>query len=139
MVGAREEIARYGDLADGDVGVFVEARQELGVVEVVVEATGGNHRHTGVGDGVASMYNDFSRRGDNGHFVLALDISRFMPLTRYHERFDGLVAMVKASGGHVLLPGEVRWENWREAEAHGIEVNDANWDAVLNGQAAATS
>ena len=33
---------RYQDLADGDVGVFVETGQELGVVEVVVEAAGGN-------------------------------------------------------------------------------------------------
>ena len=108
-------------------------------LSLMVELLAGVVTGAGVGDGVASMYNDFSRRGDNGHFVLALDISRFMPLTSYHARFDGLVAMVKASGGHVLLPGEVRWENWREAEAHGIEVNDANWDAVLNGQAAATS
>ena len=101
-------------------------------LSLMVELLAGVITGAGVGDGVASMYNDFSRSGDNGHFVLALDIARFMPLESYHARFDGLVAMLKASGGHVLLPGEVRWENWRDALANGVEVDDAKWAALLN-------
>ena len=38
--------------------------------------------------------------------------------------------MLKASGGHVLLPGEVRWEKMREALANGVEVDDASWAAL---------
>ena len=96
-------------------------------LSLLVEILAGVITSAGVGDGVASMYNDFSRNGHNGHFLLALDISRFMPMADYHTRFDGLVAMLKASGGHVMLPGEVRWENWRDALAHGAEIDGEKW------------
>ena len=101
-------------------------------LSLLVEVLAGVITGAGVGDGVASMYTDFTRNGGNGHFMLALDISRFMPLDDYHARFEGLVAMLKASGGHVLLPGEVRWENWRDAVANGVEVDDAKWAALLH-------
>jgi LDH2 family malate/lactate/ureidoglycolate dehydrogenase len=97
---------------------------------LLVEILAGVIAGAGIGNGVASMYNDFTRHGDNGHFMLALDIARFMPLEDYHARFEALVAMLKASGGDVLLPGEVRWQNWRDAVAHGVEVEDARWAAL---------
>ena len=102
-------------------------------LSLMVELLAGIITGAGVGQGVASMYKDFGRNGGNGHFMLALDIARFMPLAEYHARFDGLVAMLKASGGHVLLPGEVRWENYRDAVANGVEVDDDNWAALLAG------
>ena len=97
---------------------------------LMVEILSGVITGAGVGNGVASMYSDFTRRGDNGHFMLALDITRFISLADYHDRFDGLVAMLKASGGHVLLPGEVRWENYRDAITNGVEVDEAQWMAL---------
>lgn len=99
-------------------------------LSLLVEILAGVITGAGVGDGVASMYNDFSRNGGNGHFVLALDIARFMPMQDYYARFDGLVSALKASGGNVLLPGEVRWENYRDAEANGCEVDDVKWAAL---------
>ncbi len=99
-------------------------------LSLLVEILAGVITGAAVGDGVASMYNDFSRNGGNGHFLLALDIARFMPLESYHARFEGLVAALKASGGHVLLPGEVRWENRRDAEANGCEIDAAKWAAL---------
>ena len=100
---------------------------------LMVEILAGVITGAGVGDGVASMYNDFSRHGHNGHFLLALDISRFIDIETYHARFDGLVSMLKASGGHVLLPGEVRWENYLDALANGAEVEEEKWVELLNG------
>ena len=97
---------------------------------LLVEMLSGVITGAGVGDGVASMYQDFSRNGGNGHFLLALDIARFMPLDTYFGRFDGLVAMLKASGGHVLLPGEIRWESYRDALAHGCNIDGAKWDGL---------
>jgi LDH2 family malate/lactate/ureidoglycolate dehydrogenase len=99
-------------------------------LSLLVEILAGVITGAGVGDGVASMYNDFSRHGDNGHFLMALDIARFMPIEDYHARFDGLVSMLKGSGENVLLPGEVRWEHYRDAEANGCEVDDAKWAAL---------
>jgi len=99
-------------------------------LSLLVEILAGVLTGAGIGDGVASMYNDFSRRGDNGHFLMALDIARFMPLENYHARFDGLVAMLKASGENVLLPGEVRWDHYRDAQVNGVEVDEAKWQAL---------
>ena len=101
-------------------------------LSLLVEVLAGVITGAGTGDGVASMYSDFTRNGDNGHFMLALNITRFMSIEDYYTRFEGLVAMLKASGGHVLLPGEVRWENWRDAMANGVEVDDAAWAALLH-------
>jgi LDH2 family malate/lactate/ureidoglycolate dehydrogenase len=92
-------------------------------LSLMVEILAGVITGAGVGAGVASMYNDFARNGDNGHFLMALDIARFIDMETYHARFEGLVAALKLSGGHVLLPGEVRWQNARDAEASGIEVD----------------
>ena len=101
-------------------------------LSLLVEVLAGVITGAGTGDGVASMYSDFTRNGGNGHFLMALDITRFMSIEDYYTRFEGLVAMLKASGGHVLLPGEVRWENWRDAMANGVEVDDAAWAALLH-------
>ena len=100
-------------------------------LSLLVELLAGVITGAGIGDGVASMYNDFSRNGDNGHFLMALDISRWMPMEDYFTRFEGLVAMLKASGENVLLPGEVRWDHWRDAAVNGVEV-DAEKFAALN-------
>jgi ureidoglycolate dehydrogenase (NAD+) len=99
-------------------------------LSLMVEILAGVITGSGVGDGVASMYNDFSRNGDNGHFLLALDISRFMVMEEYHARFDGFVTLLRSSGEGVLLPGEVRWKNWRDSQALGVEVDDAKWTAL---------
>ncbi len=101
---------------------------------LMVEILAGVLTGAGVGDGVASMYNDFSRSGDNGHFMLALDLKRWMSIEDYHARFEGLVGAVKGSGNDVRLPGEVRWENYRDNLANGIALDDA---AARNASAAA--
>jgi LDH2 family malate/lactate/ureidoglycolate dehydrogenase len=100
-------------------------------LSLMVEILAGVITGAGVSDGVASMYNDFTRNGGNGHFMLALDIARFMPIETYYARFDALTAMIKQSGDKVLLPGEVRWEKLRDAESNGAEVDAARWQALL--------
>jgi ureidoglycolate dehydrogenase (NAD+) len=106
-------------------------------LSLLVEILAGVITGAGVGDGVASMYSDFARGGGNGHFMLALDIKRWMSLDDYHARFDGLVAAIKASGETVLLPGEVRWQNYRDSIANGIAVDPAIWTEAAGIAAAA--
>ena len=78
----------------------------------------------------------YTRTGDNGHFLMALDVARWMDLDSYHARFEGLVAAIKASGDGVLLPGEVRWENYRKSivKGVGLEVPTAETVASLAAQ-----
>lgn len=100
-------------------------------LSLMVEILAGVITGAGVGDGVASMYNDFSRNGGNGHFLMALDIRRFMEMEDYYARFDGLAAMLKASGESVLLPGEIRWDNMRRSEVEGLDIADDTWTAMV--------
>ncbi len=99
-------------------------------LSLLVEILAGIITGAGVGEGVASMYNDFSRGGGNGHFMLALDIKRFMPMEGYYDRFESLVSVLKASGGAVLLPGEMRWANYRDSLAQGIEIDEEVWTRI---------
>ncbi len=98
-------------------------------LSLLVEILAGVITGAGVSDGVASMYGDFERNGGNGHFLMAIDISRFMTVDDYHARFDGLVSLIKGSGDGVMLPGEVRWQHWRDAQANGVEIDGAKWQA----------
>lgn len=98
---------------------------------LLVEILSGVLTGAGIGSGVHSMYSDFSRSGDNGHFLMALDIARWMSRSDYFARFEGLIAAIKESGDGVLLPGEVRWENYRQAEAKGIPLDPARWAEVV--------
>jgi ureidoglycolate dehydrogenase (NAD+) len=86
----------------------------------------------GVSHGVASMYKDFTRSGDNGHFFLVLDIERFMDLEAYHARFKALIDILKASNpqGEVLLPGEIRWRNYDDNLENGITIEQSTLIAV---------
>lgn len=99
-------------------------------LSLLVEILAGVLTSAGVSDGVASMYNDFGRGGGNGHFVMALDVARFMTIDEYFQRFEGLVALLKGSGGQVLLPGEIRWETYRDSQRRGIDVDSARWTAM---------
>jgi LDH2 family malate/lactate/ureidoglycolate dehydrogenase len=81
----------------------------------------------GMSHGVASMYKDFTRSGDNGHFFLVLDITRFMDLETYYMRFESLIQHLKESNpeGEVLLPGEVRWRTYAANLASGIAIEES--------------
>jgi LDH2 family malate/lactate/ureidoglycolate dehydrogenase len=69
------------------------------------------------------MYNDFTRTANMGHFMLALDVARWMAIDQYHARYDSLVAALKGSGPDVLLPGEMRWKAYRENEVRGVAID----------------
>lgn len=99
-------------------------------LSLMVELLAGVLTGAGMSSGVASMYKEFSRGGDNGHFVMALDIGRFMALSDYFDRFDGLLGLLRQSGSHVLYPGEARWNEAATSESSGIEVDDTQWDAL---------
>lgn len=89
-----------------------------------VELFSGLITGAGVSHGVASMYNNFTETGNNGHFLMALDITRWMDLETYFDRLKSLVEMIKSSGAgrEVLLPGEARWQAFAYNSVNGIAV-----------------
>jgi LDH2 family malate/lactate/ureidoglycolate dehydrogenase len=91
---------------------------------LLVEMLAGVITGAGISHGVASMYHDFTESGHNGHFLMALDISRWMSLETYHERLESLIEIIKSSypGREVLLPGEIRWQHYEDNLANGIRV-----------------
>ena len=90
----------------------------------------------GVAAGVASLFTDMTRNGDNGHFILALDITRLMPMETYHARMDDLINILRTSqpDGEVLYPGEKRWQVRDSNLANGIALS-AGLAATLAGLA----
>ena len=89
-----------------------------------VELFSGLITGAGVSHGIASMYNNFTETGNNGHFLMALDITRWMDLETYFDRLESLVETIKSSGAgrDVLLPGEARWQAYAYNSVNGIAV-----------------
>lgn len=77
---------------------------------------------------IASFYNDFERPANLGHFFLALDITKFMPIETYYERMETLLGFIKAAKlregfAEILIPGESRWRTYHRQVAEGIELS----------------
>lgn len=71
---------------------------------------------------VSSMYKQVNEGGKNGHFFVALDISRWMPLEEWYDRIESLCLLLIQSGppGAVRIPGEARWTEYRRSLAEGV-------------------
>lgn len=83
--------------------------------------------------GVNSMFNNFKESGQNGHFFLALDITRFMDLEQYYSRMENLLDEVKATAmkpGDVVIPGETRWEYYEQSLDQGVPLDAATVKAL---------
>jgi LDH2 family malate/lactate/ureidoglycolate dehydrogenase len=109
-------------------GVLLPAAGAKGYgLALMVEILGGVITMAGVSKGVGSMYGDFTRSGDSGHFFLALDVRRWMPMDQYFERIEALAGLLTESGapGEVRIPGEARWDRQAESRDHGVPVKDA--------------
>jgi ureidoglycolate dehydrogenase (NAD+) len=81
----------------------------------------------GISHDVASMYNNFKDNGSNGHFLLALGISRWMEMEIYYQRMEQLVDIIKKSSdgdNEVLLPGETRWQNYAYNLVQGVPLDE---------------
>lgn len=73
---------------------------------------------------VGSMYKNFDRPGANGHFLMAMDVSRWMPTEQFLDRMEQLAQFADVSGdtGPVRLPGDARWTAYQESVEHGITL-----------------
>lgn len=102
---------------------------------LMVETLAGVLTGAGIGPGVKSMYKDFGDSGHNGHFFMAIDIERFLPLETWYERMEEMIALVcssadNVSGQKVRIPGEVRWEALERSNREGIYLDDSTIAAL---------
>lgn len=94
---------------------------------VLVEVLAGVLTGAGIGREVGSLFVDYDRAQNTGHFLLALDVAHFMPMNEYRSRRDFLVRWIKDSpratgAGPALLPGEREQQTRRERLAGGIPL-----------------
>ncbi|RVT86907.1 Ldh family oxidoreductase [Rhodobacteraceae bacterium CCMM004] len=94
---------------------------------LLVEVLAGVLTGAGIGAGVGSLYRDFDRGGDSGHFFLAVDIGRWMDADAFAARMEDLRAQLEASGpdGAVRLPGAARWQTMAASRRDGLALAPA--------------
>lgn len=95
----------------------------------LIEVLGGVLSGSAIARDIGNMYTDFSKPQDVGHWMMALDVAHFLPLDRFVERIDGLVAEARGTApapgcSHVLVPGEPEEIARRRRTAEGIDVPD---------------
>jgi len=94
---------------------------------VLVEVLAGVLTGAGIGREVGSLFVDYDRPQNTGHFMLALDVSRFGAPEQFRERLAFLRSWIKdspraAGAGPALLPGEREQGTRRERLASGIPL-----------------
>lgn len=103
-------------------------------LSLMVEVLAGVLTGAGVSKGVASLYSDFTQSGHSGHFFVAIDIARFMPLPDYFARVEGLLAMIRSSApdNPPIYPGEVRWHHFARNTRLGVPLTERDMQIVEN-------
>ncbi len=99
-------------------------------LSLMVEILSGIITGAGYSHGVKSMYKNFDDSGDNGHFFIAIDIGKLMPIEDYYVRMESFISLLRVSGlpdesKPVLLPGECRWKKYEENRVKGLTINHA--------------
>jgi ureidoglycolate dehydrogenase (NAD+) len=98
-------------------------------ISVMIEVLAGVLSGAGFGTELGSMYDDFSKPQNIGHWMLALDIEAFMPRSEFDTRIGGLVSMVRGTAPTdparpILLPGEPEDRVQASRELEGIPLPD---------------
>jgi LDH2 family malate/lactate/ureidoglycolate dehydrogenase len=101
----------------------------------LVEILGGVLTGAAMTHGIGNMYGNFERPQDVGHFMIALDISRFLPVHEFIARMDALVAEARAiepAPGFpgVMVPGEPEQRTCATRVAEGIPFAEATIDEL---------
>lgn len=95
----------------------------------LVEVLAGVLTGAAITHGIGNMYNDFSKPQDVGHFIIAVDVTRFLPREEFLARMDALAeeahGIQPAPGfSAVLVPGEPEERTRTARTADGIPLPD---------------
>jgi LDH2 family malate/lactate/ureidoglycolate dehydrogenase len=101
----------------------------------LVEVLGGVLTGAAITHGIGNMYSDFTRPQDVGHFMIAIDVSRFLPYEDFLARMDALrdeahgIAPAPGFSG-VMVPGEPEERTSATRGEQGIPLADATVDEL---------
>lgn len=96
-------------------------------ISMFIDILSGVLTGAGFGKYVNNMYENWDEPQNVGHFFVAIDINRFMPIETFKERMDlyirGIKAEPKANGvAEILIPGELEHRRVMERKTNGIEL-----------------
>jgi len=102
---------------------------------LMVEILSGVITGAAISHEIASLYKNFERSSNIGHFFMAIDISAFMPIEDYYERMDQLVTWIKdvkprKNVDEILIPGETRWLHYENQLSQGIELDQKTIESL---------
>jgi LDH2 family malate/lactate/ureidoglycolate dehydrogenase len=71
-----------------------------------------------------------------GHFLMAIDVGRLVPLEEFRRRVDGLIRNVKGSRlaegfEEIMLPGERAAREAEQRSREGIPVREEEWAKIV--------
>jgi ureidoglycolate dehydrogenase (NAD+) len=96
-------------------------------ISVMIEVLAGVLSGAAFGTELGSMYEDFSKPQNIGHWMLALDIEAFLPRQEFDTRIASLVSMVRGTtpadpDRPIMLPGEPEDRVQAAREREGIPL-----------------
>lgn len=109
--------------------VLTMAGPKGSALALMVDILSGVLSGAGFGGRVGSMYDDFTRSANVGHFVLALNVDAFLDRETFFERIEALREDIKSMDARpdveeVRLPGERRYRTREERERKGIPLGN---------------
>ncbi|MEW5866529.1 MAG: Ldh family oxidoreductase [Bacillota bacterium] len=98
-------------------------------VAFMVEVLAGILSGSDFGKHIGSLYEDFSRPQNLGHFFLAINVGSFMAPEVFRQRMDALIDEIKAvpcADGvrQVLVPGEPEQMSYSEGMERGVALDE---------------
>lgn len=96
---------------------------------LMVEVLSGVLSGSDIGPAVGSLYKDFSRPQNTGHFFILLHIAAFMDIALFKERINVMVDQIKGCERlpgveEILVPGERSFGKTRENRKLGIPLGE---------------
>ena len=82
---------------------------------------------TGSAFGLSPYVN--ARAQDVGHLLIAIDVSRYMPISQFKARMDAFIREIRSSplapgAEAIYLPGELEYRREQERRRHGVPIED---------------
>ncbi|MBT2757777.1 Ldh family oxidoreductase [Mesobacillus foraminis] len=96
-------------------------------ISMFIDILAGVLTGAGFGKYVNNMYENWNEPQNVGHFFIAIDIERFMPLDLFKERMDRYIQEIKAEPkadgvDEILIPGEIEHRLVIERKRSGLEL-----------------